>query len=83
VVTPAEGTGPDPGTGSGAVEALRRWEDLGATWRVLARRGGSVTISLCRCDGGEEADRLTSDDAGLLAYVSGRESSEDPPAPTA
>jgi hypothetical protein len=66
-------------TTSDAVASLRRWEDLGATWRVLARRPGAVTVSLCRCDGGEEADRLTSDDPALLAYLAGRDSSEDPP----
>ena len=59
------------------VEALRRWESSGATWRVLSRAGGSVTLSLCSCDGGEEMSRLESDEASLLDYVGDRETSED------
>ncbi len=58
------------------VEQLQRWEEAGATWRVLARRPDSVTVALCRCDGGEEVERLDSDDPRLLDYVAGRESSE-------
>ena len=68
-MTPSEATGP--------VEVLRRWEDLGALWRVVGRSQGGVTVALCRCDGGEEVERLTSDDADLLTYLAGRTSSED------
>lgn len=68
-MTPSEETGP--------VEVLRRWEDLGALWRVVGRSPGGVTVALCRCDGGEEVERLTSDDADLLRYLGGRTSSED------
>ena len=39
---------------------LRRWEDAGGTWQLVARSATSVTVALCRCDGGEEVDRLTS-----------------------
>jgi hypothetical protein len=59
------------------VTTLRRWEDSGALWRVVGRRAGTVTVALVTCDGGEEVHRLTSGDAGLLRYVSGRETSED------
>lgn len=51
------------------VEILRRWTDAGAHWKVLSRRGDMVTIGLYRCDGGEEVDRITSSDPGLLAYL--------------
>jgi hypothetical protein len=62
------------------VETLERWEQFGAGWRVVAQVGGSVTISLCRCDGGEEAQRLTSSDPELLTWLAGRTSSEQPEA---
>ena len=32
---------------------LRRWQDSGAVWEVIARTGRSVTIGLVRCDGGD------------------------------
>jgi hypothetical protein len=48
---------------------LRRWEDAGAHWQVLARQPGRLTIALQTCDTREEVDRLTSAEADLLAYV--------------
>lgn len=54
------------------VETLARWEDHGAVWRVVERTGSGVTVALCRCDGGEEVDRLFSDDPELLAFVNER-----------
>jgi hypothetical protein len=60
------------------LERLLRWEQFGASWRVAAHDGSQVVIALCRCDGGEEVDRLTSADADLLAFVGDRRSSEDP-----
>lgn len=59
------------------VETLSRWSDSGARWRVLHRTPTSITISLRRCDGGEEVDRLTSSDSDLLEWVGDRVSSED------
>jgi hypothetical protein len=61
----------------GPVAVLQRWEDLGAVWRVIGQGRRGVTVALCRCDGGEEVERLTSDDADLLAYLAGRTSSEE------
>ena len=58
------------------VAVLQRWQDSGAVWQVVARSSSSVTVALCRCDGGEEVDRLTSGDPGLLAFVAGRDTSE-------
>ena len=54
------------------IETLERWEQFGAAWHIVARTSGSVTISLCRCDGGEEVDRITSSDPDLLAWLAGR-----------
>lgn len=58
------------------VAVLTRWQDSGATWQVVARSHASVTVALCRCDGGEEMERLTSDDPALLTFLDGRDSSE-------
>jgi hypothetical protein len=59
------------------VAVLRRWHDSGATWQVVARSPASVTVALCRCDGGEEVERLSSGDPELLAFLAGRDTSED------
>lgn len=65
--------------GDDPVAVLQRWQDAGARWSVIARCGSSVTVGLYRCDGGEEADRLTSSDSRLLAFLAGRDSSDDWP----
>lgn len=65
-----------PRSGNPALEGLRRWENAGGTWQVVRRSEDEVTISLCRCDGGEEADRFTSRDPDLMAQVADRDSSE-------
>ena len=54
------------------LDELRRWEDFGGTWEVVARHGERRVVSLLRCDGGEEVSRLTSEDADLRAYVDER-----------
>jgi hypothetical protein len=59
------------------VETLLRWESAGGVWRVIGRAGGSLTIGLFRCDGGEQIDLLRSDDANLLEFVGARESNVD------
>jgi hypothetical protein len=59
------------------VADLVRWEDSGAHWQVIARTSGSITIALLRCDGGEEVERFTSNDPGLLEFVGARTDSED------
>jgi hypothetical protein len=48
---------------------LHRWEESGATWRVLVRTPDSVEIALLTCDAGEEVDRLRSADPELLRHV--------------
>jgi hypothetical protein len=59
------------------VHVVRRWEDSGAVWRVLARGSHEVTVVLVTCDGGEEVARITSEDPELVAYLSGRGSNAD------
>ena len=62
------------------LDRLLRWEVAGGTWQVLGRRPDSVTISLCRCDGGEEVERFSSSAPDLRAHLGDRQSSdpEDP-----
>jgi hypothetical protein len=59
------------------VAEIQRWQDSGAVWEVITRRGDTVTIALLRCDGGEEMDRFTSDDPRLLDFIGDRQSSEE------
>jgi hypothetical protein len=54
---------------SDALARLRRWEESGATWRVLVRTPDSVEIALLTCDAGEEVDRLRSTDPAVLDHV--------------
>jgi hypothetical protein len=58
------------------LESLRRWESAGGAWYVMSRGDARATISLCRCDGGEEVERLVSSEPDLLEYVAARPSSE-------
>jgi len=48
---------------------LLRWEDAGGTWQVVGLGAGRASVALCRCDGGEEVERLTSSDPELLAVL--------------
>ena len=59
------------------VAVLQRWQDAGAHWAVVARHADVITVGLYRCDGGEEVDRITSDDPRLAVFLAGRESSLD------
>jgi hypothetical protein len=52
---------------------LRRWEESGATWRVVVRTPDSVEIALLTCDAGEEVDRVRTSDAAVLDHVDARE----------
>ncbi|MDS1114742.1 hypothetical protein RD149_13285 [Gordonia westfalica] len=60
------------------LDDLRRWEDSGAGWRVIHRGPEGATVSLLRCDGGEEVDRFVTDDPEILAHIGVRVSSEQP-----
>ncbi|WP_299564942.1 hypothetical protein [uncultured Mycolicibacterium sp.] len=59
------------------VAELLRWTDAGGRWQVVGRRGGTVTVALLRCDGGEEAGRFSSADPRLVAWLGDRTSSEE------
>jgi hypothetical protein len=59
------------------VAELQRWQDAGAVWQVISRKGHSVTVALLRCDGGEEVDRFTSEDPRLLEFIDDRLSSTE------
>ncbi|ALG85135.1 hypothetical protein [Gordonia phthalatica] len=48
------------------LERLQRWEDNGAQWQVVSLRPNSATISLLRCDAGEEVERFTTSDPRVL-----------------
>lgn len=50
-------------------DTLERWESFGGVWRVLALDDHAATVSLCRCDGGEEAQRLTTTEPELVAWL--------------
>ncbi|QGN35436.1 hypothetical protein GJV80_07440 [Microlunatus sp. Gsoil 973] len=59
------------------LQRLVRWQDSGATWRVLSDRKGTVSIALCRCDDeSEEVDRLISDAPDLLDFVRTRQTGD-------
>ena len=68
------------------LDQLLRWEISGGTWRVIGRTPrvidplqiAPLQIALCRCDGGEEMDRLITSEPAVLAHVGRRETSEDP-----
>ena len=59
------------------IAVLERWRNSGAVWQVLSRSSSRVTVALRRCDGGEEVERLTSEDPELLAFLGDRVSSQD------
>lgn len=59
------------------VQALRRWQDSGAVWRVVSRTGAGVVVALLTCSAGEEVGRISSADPDLLAFVGDRAGSED------
>ncbi len=60
------------------VTRLRRWEDSGAVWRVLARRGEQLVVELWTCTGDEVVDRIVSRDPALRRFVAGRAGSDAP-----
>ena len=63
------------------VAQLRRWQDAGGRWRVLARTSDAVIVALLTCDAGEEVNRLSGSGPALLAFLGDRESSEDDTTP--
>jgi hypothetical protein len=62
---------------SDALGRLRRWEESGATWRIVVDTGSDVEVALLTCDAGEEVDRLRSGAPDLLAYLRSADSPGD------
>ncbi len=60
-----------------ALDRLRRWEESGATWRVLVQTPGSVEIALLTCDAGEQVGRVLSSEPDVREHVGTRERSDD------
>ena len=52
-----------------ALARLLRWEDAGGTWRRESGGAEQASVVLCRCDGGEEVERIVSSDPELLAFL--------------
>lgn len=53
------------------LERILRWEGQGGEWQVLATAGDAVTVSLMRCDAGEEVDRVVTTEEDVRRYVAG------------
>jgi hypothetical protein len=50
------------------IDALRRWEDHGAEWRVAELTDERAVVDLCTCYG-EPVDRLESADPELIEFL--------------
>ena len=61
------------------VGALQRWEASGAYWRVTGNRGGTVTIALLTCDGGEQVGELRCAEEEVRDVLAGRLSNDAAP----
>jgi hypothetical protein len=59
------------------VAALQRWEQSGAVWRVLHRGGGTVTVALLTCDGGEQVGEVRCGEAEVGEFLAGRVTNAD------
>lgn len=59
------------------LDRLLRWESFGGHWRVSARTSNRLELRLLTCDGGEEADRMETDDPSVVRYVGARSSDQD------
>jgi hypothetical protein len=52
-----------------ALEALRRWEQSGASWALRSLDAGVAQVDLISCDGGELMGHLVSSEPDFVAYV--------------
>jgi hypothetical protein len=59
------------------LDVLRRWEDGGAAWRVVARSQDTLDIALLTCDAGEQVGRLLSGEPDVREHVGSRTRSDD------
>jgi hypothetical protein len=60
------------------VPALLRWRDFGGVWRLITLNPQEASVALCRCDGGEEVERLGSSHPATLAFLAKHPNSESP-----
>ncbi len=51
------------------VPTLLRWQDFGGVWRLISLTASGASVALCRCDGGEEVERLSSSHPATLAFL--------------
>ena len=58
------------------VAALQRWEASGAVWRVVHQGGGTVTVALLTCDGGEQVGELRCEEDEVRDFLAGRLSND-------
>ncbi len=54
------------------VGTLQRWEASGAYWRVLRRAGGTVSLALLTCDGGEQVGEVRCAEEDVQEFLAGR-----------
>ena len=76
-MTRAASRADEDAVGDEPVEALRRWEASGAVWRVLRRGGGTVTVALLTCDGGEQVGEVSCEEDAVARFLAGRASNAD------
>jgi hypothetical protein len=54
---------------SADLDVLERWVRFGGACEVVSRDAAHVIVSLRRCDGGEEMQRLTSAEPDVLSWL--------------
>ena len=69
----------DPGDDD-LVPTLLRWQDFGGVWRLVSHTSSGAVVALCRCDGGEEVDRLSSSHPATLAFLAAHPGNAQPDA---
>lgn len=52
-----------------ALARLRRWETAGGGWHVVAIGAGRAEVVLERCDLGEAADSIASDEPDFVRFL--------------
>jgi hypothetical protein len=58
----------DPGD-QDLVPTLLRWQEFGGVWRLLSQTPSGASVALCRCDGGEEVERLSTSHPATLEFL--------------
>jgi hypothetical protein len=58
----------EPVRSQATVEDLERWEEYGATWRMVELGDEQVVVELCTCYG-EPVDMVASRDPSVIEFV--------------